>query len=178
VAEDPVRHRILLFAALIICGSMATFAHAQVDHNAPAQHFICNTGFTVAECHTRMSVLKPILNRYHAEELGEWSWVLVRTRDLEQILSLRGFDSGIPAFTYLSANETFFDDALTARESIRGIELMKIWQMSMEELLDKAVRHELAHAFCKEKDEAKARALEERFRTQAPLSCGSPRQIN
>ena len=112
-------------------------------------------------------------NRYHADELGEWSWVLVRTTDWEELLSVRGFDAGTPAFTYLPANETFFDDALTTGDSIRGFQLTMIWQMPIEELLDKAVRHELAHAFCREKDEFKARVLEDRFRVRTPLACGS-----
>jgi hypothetical protein len=66
-----------------------------------------------------MLILRRVLNGYHADELGEWSSVLVRTREWEQILSIRGFDTGSPAFTYLPARETFFDDALTQAESIR-----------------------------------------------------------
>jgi hypothetical protein len=120
-----------------------------------------------------MAVLKNVLDRYGADRLGEWSWVLVRTSDWRAILSIRGFDAGSPAFTYLPGNETFFDDALTMQESIRGMELTQLWQMPIEELLDKAVRHELAHAFCKEKDEFRARIIEEQFRSSSPVACKS-----
>ena len=96
---------------------------------AQAQHFVCHTGFTLAQCQSRMRILRRVLNRYHADELGEWSWVLVRTTDWEELLSVRGFDARTPAFTYLPANETFFDDALTTSDSIRGLQLTMFWQM-------------------------------------------------
>jgi hypothetical protein len=118
-----------------------------------------------------MTVLKIVLNKYHADELGEWTWVLVPTKDWQQILSIRGFNPDIPAFTYLPAKETFFEEALTARESIRGMQLRDIWKISIEELLDKAVRHELAHALCNEKDEFRARVLENRLRPGTTFAC-------
>jgi hypothetical protein len=167
-------HRICRFAALMLSPFLiATVARAQGSDKAQAQHFVCHKGFTLARCQSRMGILRGVLNHYHADELGEWSWVLVRTTDWEELLSVRGFDARTPAFTYLPAHETFFDDALTTRDSIRGMQLTMIWQLSIDELLDKAVRHELAHAFCREKDEFKARVLEDRFRTQTPLVCGS-----
>jgi|ERR1035438_1624495 hypothetical protein len=46
----------------------------------------------------------------------------------------------------LTANQTFFDEALVLHESLRGMELADIRHMSIEELLDQAVRHELGHA--------------------------------
>jgi hypothetical protein len=120
-----------------------------------------------------MSVLKRALAKYHADDLGEWSWVLVRTVDWERILSDRGFDSSAPAFTYLPAKETFFDDALTTTESVRGIQLIEIWRLPVDELLDKAVRHELAHALCGEKDES-PRIVEQRLRSRTPAVCSAP----
>jgi hypothetical protein len=145
--------------------------HGQASDKPVTQHFVCHKGFTVDECRLRMAVLKKVLDRYHADRLGEWNWVLVRTTDWRAILSVRGFDNGSPAFTYLPGNETFFDEALTLRESIRGMELMEVWQMSIEDLLDKAVRHELAHATCREKDEFRAIFLEERLRSGASVTC-------
>jgi hypothetical protein len=114
------------------------------------------------------------VSRYHADDLGEWSWVIVRTIDWKRILDTRGFDSNSPAFTYLPGKETFFDDALTTTESVRAMQLMETWRMPIEELLDKAVRHELAHALCHEKDESKARIQEERLRSGSPTVCIAP----
>jgi hypothetical protein len=160
------------FGSIAIWGIfIASVTHAQAPVGRPVQHFICHTGFTEEQCRSRMVILRRVLDRYHAEQLGEWSWVLVRTVDWIEILSKRGFGSGSPAFTYLPANETFFDEALTARDCIRGLELTQTWNMSVEELLDKAVRHELAHALCRERDEAETGLLEERLRTGKILTC-------
>lgn len=167
--------RIALFVALTLsCGVLTPFARAQAVPPPSSQHFICHRGFTFEQCSIRMSVLKSSLAKYHADDLGEWSWVLVRTVDWKRILDTRGFDSNSPAFTYLPGKETFFDDALTSPESVRGIQLMEIWRMPIEELLDKAVRHELAHALCHEKDESKARMVEERLRSRTPAVCIAP----
>jgi hypothetical protein len=166
--------RISLLAVLLVYGALAPVTEAQADPKPSGQHFICHTGFTLDQCHIRMLALKRVLAKYHADNLGEWSWVLVRTIDWERILSDRGFDSSAPAFTYLPGKETFFDDALTTTESVRGMQLMQIWRMPIEELLDKAVRHELAHALCHEKDESKARILEERLRSSTPTVCVAP----
>jgi hypothetical protein len=167
-------HRICLVATLVLCGVVAPGARAQADPRPSVQHFICHRGFTAEQCRVRMVVLKRALDRYHADDLGEWSWVLVRTVDWKRILDIRGFGSDFPAFTYLPGKETFFDDALTTTESVRGIQLIEIWRMPIEELLDKAVRHELAHALCHEKDESKARIMEERLRSRAPEVCNAP----
>jgi hypothetical protein len=137
----------------------------------PLQHFICHTGFTAEQCQLRMTILRKVLDRYHSDRLGQWDWVLVRTNDWRALLSGRGFDTASPAFTYLPRNETFFDEALTIRDSVRGVELTKLWRMSVEDLLDKAVRHELGHALCRETDELKARLLEDEFRFGAPVVC-------
>jgi len=117
-------HRVCRFAALMLSPFLvATVARAQNGDKTQAQHFVCHTGFTLAQCQSRMRILRRVLNRYHADELGEWSWVLVRTTDWEELLSVRGFDARTPAF--------------------------------------------------REKDEFKARALEDRFRARTPLACGS-----
>ena len=118
-------------------------------------HYACNVGYTPQECQVAMTVLRQALARYPVESLGEWTWVLVRSEDWKQILSVRGFDTNRPAFSYLPKRETFLDGSLVVSVSTRGVELRRIWQMPIEALLDLAVRHELAHALCNEHDEAK-----------------------
>ena len=76
-------HRICLVATLVLCGVVAPGARAQADPRPSVQHFICHRGFTAEQCRVRMVVLKRALDRYHADDLGEWSWVLVRTVDWE-----------------------------------------------------------------------------------------------
>jgi hypothetical protein len=144
-----------ILATFVGTGS-ASVAMATPKNQAPAQRYVCNVGYTLEECDERMLVLRRVLKKYPTDSLGEWSWVLVKSIDWKQILRVRGLDADAPAFTYLPARETFFDDALVGHESARGIELAVMWRLSIEELLDLAVRHELGHALCGERDEGQA----------------------
>ena len=46
-----------------------------------AQHFVCNTGYTIAQCQRDVAVLRRAMEKYPVAELGEWTWVLVRSSD-------------------------------------------------------------------------------------------------
>ena len=144
---------------------------AQTNGNAPRQHFACNVGYTPRECQVAATVLRKALARYPVEALGEWRWVLVRTEDWKQILSERGVDPNVPAFSYLPKRETFLDGSLVVGASIHGAELRAIWHMPVEDLLDFAIRHELAHALCNEGDETKADRAAIALKNGTPLSC-------
>ena len=144
---------------------------AQTNGNASKQHFACNVGYTPRECQVAATVLRKALARYPVEALGEWRWVLVRTEDWKQLLSKRKFDSDSPAFSLLPKRETFLDAALVVRTSIRGVQLRAIWRMPIEDLLDLAIRHELAHALCNERDESKADRAAIALKNGTPLSC-------
>ena len=144
---------------------------AQTDASVPKQHFACNVGYTRQECQVALNVLSKALARYPVEALGEWRWVLVRSEDWKQILAVRGFDTNHPAFSYLPKRETFIDGALVASVSIRGTELSMTWHMPIEDLLDLAIRHELAHAICNDPDEAQAERGAIALKNGTPLSC-------
>ena len=144
---------------------------AQTNGNAPKQHFACNVGYTPRECQVAATVLRKALARYPVEALGEWRWVLVRTEDWKQILSERRVDPNVPAFSYLPKRETFLDGSLVGGASIHGAELRAIWHMPVEDLLDFAIRHELAHALCNERDESKADRAAVALKNGTPLSC-------
>lgn len=144
---------------------------AQTNGNASKQHFACNVGYTPRECQVAATVLRKALARYPVDALGEWRWVLVRTEDWKQLLSKRKFDSDSPAFSLLPKRETFLDAALVGRTSIRGVQLRAIWRMPIEDLLDLAIRHELAHALCNERDESKADRAAIALKNGTPLSC-------
>ena len=147
---------------------------AQTNGNAPKQHFACNVGYTPRECQVAATVLRKALARYPVEALGEWRWVLVRTEDWKQILSERGVDPNVPAFSYLPKRETFLDGSLVVGASIHGAELRAIWHMPVEDLLDFVIRHELAHALCNEGDESKADRGAIALKNGTPLSCPAP----
>jgi hypothetical protein len=120
------------------------------------QHFVCNTGYTLEKCQKDVAVLRKVLEKYPVEQLGEWTWVLVRSVDWKEIKVTRKMDPNSPAFTYYSQRETFLEEALVAEVGLRRVDLLLVWGMSIDNLLDYAVSHELGHALCNERNEAEA----------------------
>ena len=169
----------VLFAACAAQTQILRIVPAHLDENeqasaqkqAPRQHFACNVGYTPRECRVIATVLRKAVARYPVDTLGEWTWILVRTEDWKQLLSERRFDSSHPVFSYLPKRETFLDGALVVRASVRGAELAVIWHMPIEDLLDLAIRHELAHALCNDPDETKANRGAIALKNGTPLSC-------
>jgi hypothetical protein len=167
------RRTLYLFAVLSI--SIASFGPCQAQETGQRgsrQQFVCNTGFRADECHKAMTALRQVLARYNAEELGPWTWVIVRSDDWKDLMKARHFSSDAPAITYLTHRQTFFDAALFSKPSLRAMELDATWNMSMENLLDKAVRHEMAHALCGERSEVEAAKFENQLRDHVALACG------
>ena len=144
---------------------------ASAQTQAHKQHFVCNIGYTPQECLVAMTVLRKALAKYPVNELGEWTWVLVRTVDWKRILLERAYDPNNPAFSYLPRRETFFDGSLVVSVSTRGVELSRLWHMPIENLLDLAIRHELAHSLCNETNEANADRMAIALKNGGTLSC-------
>jgi len=153
-------------ASLLIAWSACQAAPRQA-----AQHFACNAGYTQSECRIQAGVLRNALEKYAVSALGEWTWVLVRSNDWKRLLSDRSLSSDIPAFTYLPNRETFFDEALVKAESSRGLELSASWHMKISDLFDLAIRHEIGHALCGERDEVAAARIAGLLQTGRPVSC-------
>jgi hypothetical protein len=106
--------------SVVLLGEKLPIARTQ----APAQHFVCNVGYTPTECQVAMTVLKNALARYPVDALGEG-----------------------------------------------GAELSAIWHMPIEDLLDLAIRHELAHALCNDPDETKTERAAVALKNGTSLSC-------
>jgi hypothetical protein len=168
--------RLCACIAVAISGIMPMAAASQASKKH-SQRFACEQGLSSERCHSAVVILNRALEKYSVGELGEWRWIIVPSAEWKKELALRGIDVRSPALTYLPRNETFFDEALFLRDSLRGTELVETWNMPIDELLDKAVRHELAHAFCREKNETRAQKLEESFRSARPLSCFSSNSL-
>ena len=140
-------------AKILIPWILVVALHAQ---EAPKQKFICNVGYSVEECHREFAVLRPVLTRFHAEAAGDWSWILVRSSDWKALAQQLGGNPESPAFTVLEKRVTVFEEALVNPVPTRRAELINIWHMRIDDLLDEAVTHELGHAFCQDKNEARA----------------------
>lgn len=135
------------------------------------QHFVCNTGYTLEKCHRDVATLRKALDKYQAAQLGEWTWVLVRSDDWKAITRPRGMNSDSPAFTYYAGKETFLEEALVTVVPQRSTSLLITWGMSRDDLLDFAVTHELGHALCNEKSEVKTEYVARELRAGRPASC-------
>ena len=155
-----VQKRTPILAVLVLIGIPSQFpSDLCAQTSDPRQQFACNTGYTKQECQAATAVLKSALARYPVDALGQWTWVLVRTVDWKHLLDAKAMNVNNPAFSNLTRRKTFLDGSLVDGVSIRAMELRLIWHMPAEELLDFAIRHELAHAFCNEPDEFKANRI-------------------
>ncbi len=156
---------------LLVALQSKAVAEAGPPVGAPAQHFVCNTGYSLRKCQVDMAVLRKSLAKYPANELGEWTWVLVRSADWKYIVMPRGIDPDSPAFTYLPKRETFVEEALVAQVPHRAEELIVRWGMSTDVLLELAVAHELTHVLCEEPGEWKTNRAARALLNGKPLSC-------
>jgi hypothetical protein len=74
-------------------------------------------------------------------------------------------------FTFYAKRETFIEEALVTQVPVRGRELLLKWSMSMRDLLDFAISHELGHALCNDKDERNAYRVGQLLRDGKAPSC-------
>jgi hypothetical protein len=118
-----------------------------------------------------MVVLRKALANHRASDLGEWTWVLVRSENWKLILLARGLDPAVPALTVLELRTTFFEEALVAGASGRISELIDVWHLGRQSLLDLAIRHELGHALCNDLSERKADRVAKLLEKGKPFSC-------
>jgi len=136
---------------LILPLSIPQVTVALPNDRAPLQRFVCNTGYTLEKCREDVAILQRTLAKYPTAKLGNWTWVLVRSEDWKAILRSRGLDADSPAFTFYPKRETFIEEAIVTQVPVWDRELLLKWNMSMRDLLDFAIAHELAHALCNDK---------------------------
>lgn len=139
--------------------------------SAPVQKFFCNTGYTQKQCNEDVLVLRKALANYPLTQLGDWTWILVRSGDWKDVLLPRGLDPYSPAFTYYPKRETFIEEALVTQVPGRSGELLLTWSMDRMGLLDLAIRHELGHALCNDANERNADRVARLLKQRKPVSC-------
>jgi hypothetical protein len=140
-------------------------------HPTSTQRFVCNGGYTQKECHEEVTVLRKALERYPVGQLGNWTWVLVRSEDWKALVGPRGLDPDSPAFTFPPKRETFVEQALVTQVAVRNRELLLKWNMGNRDLLDVAVRHELGHALCNDPSEQSADRVASLLQQNKPINC-------
>jgi hypothetical protein len=137
----------------------------------PVQKFVCNTGYSQKQCHEDLVVLRKALANYPGAQLGNWTWILVRSENWKAILLPRGLDPDSPAFTFYPKRETFIEEALVTQVPERSRELLLKWNMARMGLLDLAIRHELGHALCNDLNERNANRVARLLEQRKPVSC-------
>jgi hypothetical protein len=142
----------------------------------PGQKFVCNTGYTQQRCDREMSILRPILKKFHADELGAWTWGLVRSENWGPLLNRLGADHDSPALTFLGDKTTVFEEALLEPLPARRAELLKTWEMPLDQLLIEAVSHEIGHSMCNDPDEARAERRARALQNGERPTCEGARQ--
>jgi hypothetical protein len=148
-----------------------TVKGSQIETDRGPQHFVCNLGYTVKECKEQLVVLRIVVAKYRTKALGEWTWVMVKSKDWKDMMPKFGLDSDSPAFTCLETKTTFIEEVLVAKVPGRSIELITRWHMGMTELLETAVKHEMGHAICHSLDEHKAIHIAAALERKEPISC-------
>ena len=161
-----------LVALLVLCIVLPLGMLAQ--SSVSKQKFVCNTGYTQQRCDRQMNVLRPILKKFHADDLGEWTWILVRSQDWHPLLERLGADHDSPSLTFLRDKTTLFEEALLEPLPARRAELIKTWQMPFDQLLLEAVSHELGHALCNDWDEARAERRARALQRGENPACEAP----
>jgi len=156
---------------LIAMPVLPQMTSARPNDQTPVQHFVCNVGYTLEKCRQDIAVLERTLAKYPMAELGNWTWVLVRSEDWKAIHRARGLDPDSPAFTFYPKRETFIEEALLTEVPGRGRELLLKWNMGTRDLLDLAIRHELGHALCNDPSEQNADRVARLLEQRKPVSC-------
>ena len=159
-----------LFRVLAVAGLFAGTVQTDSTHQ-PKQTFYCNTGYTQPACDAEVGHLRAVLARLDLAPLGEWSWVLVRSQDWKPILRRVAREPDSPAFTILEKRQTFLEEALFVRDPDRSRTLLAKYRTPLDQLLLVAVIHELAHAMCRETDEAKTIAHADHLRANGNTPC-------
>jgi hypothetical protein len=136
-----------------------------------AIQFYCTENYPRSECQNDISLLRRVLARYPMEKVGSWSYILASSAEWEPLTARLRLPLHCPAFSVLAGNKTVFSQALFTSPADRRAELMRSFEVPSDQLLDLAVAHELAHAFCHELSEATASAYGEQLRAGNPPNC-------
>jgi hypothetical protein len=138
----------------------------------PLQRFVCNTGYQNSECRQQLRVLQSALAPYPSQRLGTWTWILVKTPDWKPIVQRLGGNTDSPAFSIVEKRQTFLEEALLVPVGSRRAELLRVWLVPLDKLLDVAITHELGHSICEDLDEGRADNFGRLLREGKNAECG------
>ena len=164
------------YAVLVAWLSLVT-AGQSPNIQTPNLQFICNSGYNEQDCTLQLRRLGDVLAKMDLAELGDWTWILVRSQDWKPILRSVGRDPDSPAFTILEQRRTFLEEAVFNPDPARSRTLLEKWRIPLDQFPKYAVVHELAHALCRETDEPRARAYAVELRNTGRVTCRGERAL-
>jgi hypothetical protein len=134
--------------------------------------FFCTQDYDRQACLKDSVALRPALASYPLDQLGTWSFVLVQSGDWKDLVHGLGGDPTSPAFSIIEQGTTVVEGSLLSATPSRNKELLLMFGVIGNALLDLAVTHELGHAICHDQDERRADDYGRGLREKKPVACG------
>ena len=134
--------------------------------------FFCTQDYNRDECRHHALELRRLLMTYPLERLGMWSFVLVPAYKWKDLVLALGGSSHSPAFTAFEQRTTVMESGLFSATATRSAELLHVFDVTGEALLELAVNHELGHCVCPDQDERKADDYGRELRKGEVPDCG------
>jgi len=136
-----------------------------------AIEFYCTEKYSRPDCKNDISHLLVTLSHYGLEKLGAWSFVVESTGEWQNTLERLHLPPQTQAFSALKDKMTVLSQSLFSGKLDRRAELMRLYHVGADQLLEVAIAHELGHAFCREMDEVAATAYGELLRAGVFVGC-------
>ena len=134
--------------------------------------FFCTQDYDRQACLKDSVALRHALASYPLDQLGAWSFVLVQSGDWKNLVHGLGGDPTTPAFSIVEQGTTVVEGSLFSATPSRNKELLLIFGVIGDALLDLAVTHELGHTICRDQDERRADDYGRGLREKKPVACG------
>jgi hypothetical protein len=134
--------------------------------------FFCTQDYDRQACVNDSIALRLALAPYPLDQVGAWSFVLASSGDWKNLVHGLGGDPTSPAFSIIEQGTTVVEDSLFSATPSRNKELLLMFGVIREALLDLAVTHELGHAICHDQDERRADDYGRGLREKKLVACG------
>lgn len=134
--------------------------------------FFCTQDYDRQACLKDSITLRHALASYPLDQLGAWSFVLVPSGEWKNLVHGLGADPTSPAFSIIEQGTTVIEGSLFSATPSRNKELLLMFGVMGNALLDLAVTHELGHAICHDQDERRADDYGRGLREKKPVACG------
>ena len=134
--------------------------------------FFCTQDYNRDECLHHALELRRALMGYPLERIGMWSFVLVPSYNWADLVRAVGGSTHSPAFTIFEQRTTVMESSLFSATATRNAELVHVFGVTGEALLELAVNHELGHCVCPDQNERKADDYGRELRKGKIPDCG------